>query len=271
MKLDGAHEVSSNCPELKLAAAASSFPSPGNRHVRMRWLLFTFLIAIFFSLGHFAGAYQREQDILRTKAISAETFEVRSPDDKLKASLHQGAGGETYLSFFDQKGGARLTMGLGPKGTPAISFFDDKLALRMGLSLDVNDNTPQIVLFDDHVQPVLHLGITKGLGPEISVGGTLKARVSIAAREGGSPSIQVIDGKNSPRISLDLSDQDKPAISILGDDRVVRASWRIHSDDSVIFSMSDPKARQRLVIMTDKDGKPSIRFIDPDKNEARGL
>jgi hypothetical protein len=141
----------------------------------------------------------------------------------------------------------------------------------MGLSLDTNDSTPQIVLFDGRDEPALHLGITKGLGPDISIGHVGRSRLSISARDGGSPAIQILDPKNNPRISFDLSDEDKPAISLLGENRVVRASWRIHTDGSVIFSLSDPKSRQRLVVMTDKDGKPSIRFVDPDKNEARAL
>ena len=162
-------------------------------------------------------------------------------------------------------------MGVGPKGTPAISFFDDKHALKMSLSLDANDGTPQIVLYDGLTEPAMHLGISKGFGPDISIGRPGQGRISISARDGGSPAIQILDPKNSPRISLDLSDDGNPAISLLGENRVIRASWRLHSDGSVIFSLSDPKARQRLVVMTDKDGKPSIRFVDPDKNEARGL
>jgi hypothetical protein len=236
-----------------------------------RWPLFTLMIVTFFSMGHLAGAYQRDQDILRIKSITAEKYEVRSPDDKLKASLYQGPAGEVYLTFFDRNGGSRLTMGVGPKGAPAISFFDDKLAPRMILSLDADDSTPQIILFDGQNGPALHLGVTKGFGPDISIGKPGQGRISISAREGGSPAIQIFDPKNNPRISLDLSDNDKPAISILGDDRVIRASWRLHTDGAVIFSLLDAKARQRLVVMTDKDGKPSIRFIDPDKNEAKAL
>jgi len=270
MNVAGNHEKSSECRSAKPGAASGHGFCP-NSLLRSRWPLLTLIIVAFFSMGHLAGAYQKDQEILRIKSISADKFEIRDPDEKLKASLSQGPAGETYLSFFDQKGGPRLSMGIGPKGTPVISFFDDKSALRMGLSLDANDSTPQIVLFDGHDEPALHLGITKGFGPSISVGKPGQGRVSISASDGGSPAIQILDPKNNPRISLDLADNDKPVISMLGDNRVVRASWRIHTDGSVIFSMSDPKARQRLVMMTDKDGKPSIRFIDPDKNEARGL
>jgi hypothetical protein len=271
MNVAGNHEELNERRSVKPATAFGRVFRRGRRLSLGRWALLTLIIAIFFSMGHFAGAYQKEQDILRIKSISAEKFEVRGPDDKLKASLFQGPRGEVYLAFFDQNGGARLSVGVGPRGTPIISFFDDKLSLRMSLSLDTNDGTPQVVLFDGHVEPALHLGITKKLGPDLSVGRFGQGRISISARDGGSPAIQVLDEKNNPRISLDLSDNNTPTISLLGENRVVRGSWRLHTDGSVIFSMSDPKSRQRLVVMTDKDGKPSIRFIDPDKNEARGL
>lgn len=270
MNVAGDHEELSECRSAKPAPAAEEFFCR-NSLLRSRWPLLMLIVVAFFSMGHLAGAYQKDQEILRIKSIAADRFEVRDPDDKLKSSLSQGPAGETYLSFFDQKGGLRLSMGIGPKGTPVISFFDDKSAMRMGLSLDANDSTPQIVLFDGQNEPALHLGITKGFGPSMSVGRPGQGRVSISATDGGSPAIQIVDSKSNPRISLDLSDNDKPVISMIGDNRVVRASWRIHTDGSVIFSMSDPKARQRLVLMTDKNGKPSIRFIDPDKNEARDL
>ena len=59
-------------------------------------------IAVFFSMGHLAGAYQKEkeQQELKAKTITSERFEVRGPDNKLRASLSNGPGnGEVYLSF----------------------------------------------------------------------------------------------------------------------------------------------------------------------------
>jgi hypothetical protein len=250
---------------------AARTPRSRTNMQRCRWPLLTLIVAVFFAMGHRAGAYQKEQEQLRAKAISAEKYELRGPDNKLRASLFRGSRGGALLSFFDQDGRSRLSLGIDAQGTPIISLFDDKEAQRMGLSLDSHDDgTPQIVFFDGDREPALHLGITKGFGPDISVGKRGQGRVSIFLTKEGSPAVQLVDPKGNPRIAIGVFD-DGPLISLLGDDRVVRATWRVLPDGSASFSLSDGQGRQRLAVMTDKQGKSSIRFIDPDRNESREI
>jgi hypothetical protein len=45
----------------------------------------------------------------------------------------------------------------------------------------------------------------------------------------------------------------------------------VHADGVVSFSLRDTQGRDRLLIMTDKDGKPSIRFFDADRNVVKEL
>ncbi len=255
---------------MRFMGAASQTRRPRANDRRWQWPLLTLIVAAFFAMGHRAGAVQKEQEMLKFKTISAETFEVRGPDNKLRASLFRGPRGEALLSFFDQDGRSRLSLGINSKGTPIISLLDDKQAQKMSLSLDSEDGTPQIILFDGDNEAALHLGITKGFGPDISVGKQGQGRVSIFVTKEGSPAVQLVDPKGDPRISAGVFD-DGPSISLLGDDRVVQAIWRVLPDGSASFSLSDRQARQRLVVMTDKQGKPSIRFIDPDRNQSREI
>ena len=54
---------------------------------------------------------QKEEEILRATSIEAGKLEVRGPDGKVAASLFRGPKGEPVLSFFDDKGRARMHHG----------------------------------------------------------------------------------------------------------------------------------------------------------------
>ena len=123
---------------------------------------------------------------------------------------------------------------------------------------------------DDRGEPTISIGVTKGLGSEITVGKSGAARVSIEVSEKGVPAIRLWDAKNNPRISLALENEN-PIISLFGENREVRATWRVFPDGSPSFSLSDRESRVRLAVAVDKDGKPSIRIIDPEKHEERDL
>jgi hypothetical protein len=235
-----------------------------------RWFVVGLLLCLLFSMGHWAGAFQKEQEILRAKAVSAERFEVRGDDKKLRASLSRSADGGADLSFYDESGNPRLTMGIGATGSPTISFFDDKNAQIMALGLDPSDGMPGIHLYDDLKVPVFSLGIGKASGPDILIGKKGQGRISMSVSEGRSSSIQISDSKDNTRLALNVVDNES-MILLLGENKAVRASWRVHADGVVSFSLRDTQGRDRLLIMTDKDGKPSIRFFDADRNVVKEL
>ena len=62
---------------------------------RWRWPLFVLFLTLFFSMGHLAGAVQKEQEILRAKSVIAERYELQGPDGKKYATLGKEPGGET--------------------------------------------------------------------------------------------------------------------------------------------------------------------------------
>jgi hypothetical protein len=232
--------------------------------------LLVLILTAFFSMGHFAGAYQKEQNSLRTQLIQAEKFELRSADGRLEASLYTGSRNETYLSFFDSQKIARLTLGLDATGSPAIMFFNAKGLLKMGLSIGPDGGSPSINLFNDKAQSEITLGVLKGLGPELAVGKPETGRIAVGVSRNGLPSVTLSDRGNLLRMSLAITD-DGPMIALMSDDGSVRAILRILPDGSPQLSFADQASRERLVVKTDKDGKPSIRLIDPDGNQSREL
>lgn len=243
-------------------------PASGSRWRRRAWA--GLLLVGIFAIGHFAGAAQKEQELLKAKEIQAERFELRGPDDVVRASLFKGPKGEAYLSFFGKDGRPGLTLGLNGDGMPVISLYDRQSKMKLGLSVDPEGGNPQLVLFDDNGEPAVHMGVPKGFGPDITVGRNDQGRVSIFLTKDGDPSIQVLDQRGDPRIALGLTG-DEPSISLFDAKRVLRSSWHSLANGSVDFSLYDGKAQRRLAIEVDHNGKPSVRFLDPAAHTVREI
>ncbi len=241
-------------------------PAFASRWRRRAWA--GLLLVGIFAIGHFAGAAQKEQELLKAQEIQAERFELRGPDNVLRASLFKGPKGGGYLSFFGKDGKPGLSLGLNGDGMPVISLYDRQSRMKLGLSVDPEGGNPQLVLFDDNGEPAVHLGVPRGFGPDITVGRKDKGRVSIFLTKDGDPSIQVLDQRGDPRLALGLSGEE-PSISLFGPKNVLRSSWRVLADGSAAFSMYDGKVQRRLVIEVDHNGKPSIRFLDPAARTVR--
>ncbi len=248
--------------------AESARPASAGRWRRYVWT--SLLLGGIFAIGHLAGAAQKEQEILRAEQMEAERFELRGPDDVLRAALFKGARGEAYLSFFGKDGKARLSLGIGDDGLPSISLYDNNNKRKMGFSIDPEGGNPQLVLLDDSGEPAVHLGVRKDSGPDVTVGRKGKGRVSIALSQNAEPSIQVLDERGDPRVALGLSNG-LPSISLMAGKNVLRSSWRVLADGSAAFAFHDGNAKERLVIKVDRDGKPSIRVIDPAAGTEREI
>ena len=82
-------------------------------------------------MGHFAGAVQKEQELLKAGVVSAERYELRGADGRLGAVLAVEPSGEVNLQPYQQKGTSSLIAGLDANGSPEISFLEDKNGLRM--------------------------------------------------------------------------------------------------------------------------------------------
>jgi hypothetical protein len=235
-----------------------------------RWLFIALILASFFSMGRLVGAFQKEQEILRAKAIVAEKFEIRGEDKTLRAALVKGPDGGGFLVFFDSAGNARLSLGMDAKSNSIISFFGADKSRKMSLGLIDGDGAPSIQLFDAQGESTLSVGLVKGFGPSVTIGKKGKGQISMSVVDRLSSSILISDSKAHPRIALSASDTG-PSILLLGDIDAVRASWRVLPDGVVSFSLRDGQSRERLIMMTDKDGKPSIKFLSPDGKVSKAL
>ncbi len=266
------HPATSTHDELDSAvaprAADRGCPTPPGRWRRYVWT--GLLLGGIFAIGHLAGAAQKEQELLKADRMEAERFEVRGPDDVLRAALFKGAKGEARLSFFDKDGKTRLSLGIGDDGLPSLSMYDNDKKMKLGLSIDPEGGNPQLVLLDDSGEAAIHLGVRKDSGPDVTVGRKGKGRVSISLSKDGEPSLQVRDEQGDPRIALGLSGG-VPSISLMAGKNVLRSSWRLLADGSAAFSIHDSNAKQRLVIGVDRDGKPSIKVIDPAAGTEREI
>ena len=190
---------------------------------RLRWVLLLAFAVALFSLGRHAGAVQKEQEILRARAIESERFEVRSPDGKLRALLANGPAGETLLSFHDQDAVPRLTVGIDAHGCAAISFYGEKHDLKMSLYLDSAAHVPKVHLFDERGEPKISMSLDDRLGPSFSVGRADQSHISIGVSNEKGPVVTFADEKNNPRMVLSVIDKES-VITLLDPNRVVRGS-----------------------------------------------
>ena len=232
-----------------------------------RWPVLTVGIAIVFLMGHVAGAYQKEvvQARLQATTVIAGQFEVRGADNKLRASLTHDASGLVWLSFYDPAGKARLTLSVAANGSPSISMADDKGSQRMSLALLGEDATPQLMFFNPGGDDaVVSLGIIEGVGPSLTLGKIGQSQISLLIGPNGEPVFSLRNEDGKPRLELSVSG-DEPAVSLIGPAGVPRARWYVLPDGSSAFALVDSRKNERLVIATDKDGRPSIRFIDATK------
>jgi len=237
---------------------------------RCQWLYYTLVLVIFFAMGHFAGATQKEQSLLKARSISAQRYELRRADGTVGASLVEGRRGETLLTFLDQKGRSRLTVGLTERGAPSIRLLGEDEQLKIGLMVNPLDDAPTVFLCDDSGDNVVSFGVWKGLGSNLRIGKAGRGGINLRVSPEGSAFVDFLDQTNKSRILLSVLD-DAASLSLMDKDHLVRASLRILQDGSPNFTLFDPKNRERLIVLTDKDGKPSIRFIDPDNNMQREL
>ena len=167
---------------------------------------------------------------------------MRGPDDKLKASLYKGRGGEVYLVFFDDAGNARLNLGLNDKGSPVISWFDAQPAKRMSLSLDSEDGTPQVILYDGKNTPAVHMGVVQGFGPHLTIGKDGDSQITAFLTADGSPSFQILNENRKTRLASSVSNKE-PTITMMGDNGFPRALWRVQAEEPRVSRFPGAKGR----------------------------
>ncbi len=244
----------------------------GPRRAGFSWkpALYTAVVVACFSVGHFVGAAQKEQEQLKVKSVLAERFEVRDPTGELAASWGRGAKDQIQLDFFDKNQKSRLTVGLDEQGSPRIAFLDSRGASRMSLALSAAESEPSINLYNDQGQPTLTLGLSKTGGPGLSIGPPDLCRITVGVSKDGSPSIQVRDKHGKTRIALFIVNEE-PVFALQDSAATMRATWRLLANGTPVLTFHDVDANPRLVFQTDAQGKPAIQFLDATGKVSREL
>ncbi len=236
---------------------------------RWRWPLIILSLTLVFSMGHLAGAVQKEQEFLRAKTIVAEGYELQGPDGKLYATLAKGSAGEARLSFFDASGRSRLEVGVDSNGHPSLGLYDESHTLRAVIGVAAS-GSPILSLQDEKGVSAISTGMLTGQGPWLTVGKKGQGDVSIGVSKDGSSSITISDPKSKPRIKL-LVTEAGPSIVLYDGHGHIRSSWSVSQDGSPSMTLTDSLSKPRLDVSTDKDGKPSIRFFDQDGKGLKTL
>jgi hypothetical protein len=235
---------------------------------RLRWPGAVFLGFLF--AGHLAGARQKEQGDLKARTVRAEKYEIPGPNGTPAAMLYQTGAGQARLVFLGEHGEPRLSVGSGPRGSPAIIMFDRNSKQKLNIGFDPKDEMPQLGLFDEQGNETISLRVMKDVGPQIAIGRAGLGRVTLGLSKDGEPHVLLWSKNDLPRFGLDLVNG-APTVTFLDESMVVRASWHLTADGSPVFSLRDARARERLWIGTDKTERPFIRMIDPDNNTVKDL
>ena len=227
-----------------------------------RWPIIALSLVLFFYMGHLAGAVQKEQEILRAKSIVAEGYELQGSDGKKYASLSVVNGSEPRLSFFDKDGRTRIEMGMFETGQPSFGLYDESGKFRAIIGMHPTGSS-MFSLLDENGKPSAGFHVSKDGSTTMHVGRTGQAQIRIEVSADGLPRIILNDPQGRPKIGLEVA-KGRPYIGLYDDQGVVRSSWSLAADSSPELALRDSKSQVRLTISTDKNGEPSIQFLDSD-------
>jgi hypothetical protein len=235
------------------------------RQFKRVWL--ALLVTTGFSMGHLAGAAQKDGQILRAKSIIAKGYELRGFDGQKRASFSQSPDGGGRLSFFDHKGVSRLEIGIDSHGAARLVLYDENHVSRAAVRVYEN-GTPVISLSDKTGEQTVGMSARTDGGSSLEVGKLRQGSISVGVANDGKPHITIWDPSAKPRIEMAVSD-DGPNVSVHDESGRIRAFWGATNDGSPAFRLYDRASRPRLIISMDKDGKASIRFLDANRLAIR--
>ena len=214
-----------------------------------------------FGFGHFAGAVQKNEKVLRADAVVAERFELVGPNGKPTALLRTDERGGTYLIFFDDKQSRKLTLGVSHLGEATLLLYDSMGQTRASLMIDAENS-----------DPFLSLRGSGSLGSDISLSAHRDgAKLALSEKKGGRLYVG-IDERGQPTAGLFggndrgvflSADDDNGNISLTGANRVRRVSWRMLPDGSPEIVLMDEAGDVTSIMALTRDGKTTFRRPAP--------
>jgi hypothetical protein len=201
---------------------------------------------IFFCLGQFAGAVQRNEKVLRADAVVAQKFELIGSNGKRAATLATDGNGAAYLTFFDEKQTARLRVGVSDRADSVLMLSDSKGETRLDARISSTDDTPYFILSG---------------GPPLGT--------TIALSASGSHGYLSLSQTKGGRLSLNVDDEGQPGVYLhgIGGERGISLSANADRQE-IALNGKDGKKRVRLIMLP--DGSPELSLAD-ETNEVTSI
>jgi hypothetical protein len=161
------------------------------------------------------------------------------------------------LTLFDEAGQMRSALTIGSDGTPALQLYDRAQAARVVVTVD--NNQPAIVVRSDAGDRAILSTMTGGPTLAFEDKDTLRAEVGMA--RGGAPKVGLFGPAGQAQLSLNVSEQGEPVVTLRDTTGRGRASLGVVAGATVI-NLSDQRSA-RVVLGVAPDGTASLSFLDP--------
>ncbi len=243
-------------------------PQDGGRLRQQGWTRCVVLLAsvsvLFFALGRMASGVQKADKVVRADTIVAEKFQLVGPKGAPVATLQLGKDGKPTLSFLDEKGAERLTIGIHPTG-PGLSILDGRGQLRLQVYLDEQIDGAVVQLSDGTLkgETGARLSADKSLSSLMLAKGGV-GRIFAQVSE-GAPSVQIVDAKGNLRAMLTNDEDLGPSFSMTDNDGRTRAGFTLSADGLPELRLTDQTGKSWLKMAVDREGKVKAqKFERPD-------
>ncbi len=220
----------------------------------IRVLLLACIAAFFFCLGGTAVGVQKGDKVLRADTVIATSFELVGPDGSRAASLRVEPDGQKRLTFFDEKGTARISLGLVLGSQPSLTFSDEREGTRFSIFLNKPANDPFLSLSSGSNDLTLN---NSELGPGMSMQKNGADRLALTLL-GGEPQMAFYDSENKKSIQM-RTWEFGTSISFDSKDGKCRTSWDLTKTEAAKFSLADDKGNPKIILSVGKDGATEVR------------
>jgi hypothetical protein len=197
-----------------------------------------------------------------TTTITAERFELRDKEGKLRFELGASPGKPTEMTLYDEKGVASLELGAHSAGSGLIvKGKDDK---NRAVILFRPRTGPEISLAHESGKPAISMQVVDGVS---IIGlaerdGKGKPRIELYVGQNGIPGLRLLDGDHNVRAIMDLGVDGRPEIGIMDTNQIGRVGMGLGPNGAPEFSLKDSKGRLRCVMSMGENGSTSIGVID---------
>jgi hypothetical protein len=161
------------------------------------------------------------------------------------------------VTLFDETGQRRsAALTVGRDGAPALQLYDRAQAARLVVA--VENDQPAVVVSGEAGQRAVLSNLTGS--PTLAFQDGEKIRVEVGMARGGTPRVGMFGPNGQPQLSLNVSDQGEPVVTLRDDTGRGRATMGVVSGATVI-NLADQRSA-RVVLGVAADGTASLSLLD---------